>query len=128
MGLQVKDYAKRYVACRAVYLHTIAYNDTALRFYTNNGFQRIERIKDFYEVKDNNEGKETGPAPKMYDAYLLAYWGCGSASNPGPSKHVWTGTLSGFLGQALHNLTRGVLAPCMQVPTSWSSLFKASSD
>ena len=37
--------------CRAVYLHTIDYNDAAIHMYTSNGFKHIATRKDFYYIR-----------------------------------------------------------------------------
>lgn len=36
--------------CGGIYLHVIAYNESAIRFYERLGFYRVEEIPDYYEI------------------------------------------------------------------------------
>ncbi|CAN6461020.1 unnamed protein product [Victoria cruziana] len=59
---EVMNYASSIPACRAVYLHVIAYNRPAILFYRRMAFRCLRRLPCFYCI--NNE---------HFDAYLYAY-------------------------------------------------------
>ncbi|KAF3792941.1 Histone acetyltransferase [Nymphaea thermarum] len=59
---EVINYASSIPACRAVYLHVIAYNRPAILFYRRMAFRCLRRLPYFYYINDQH-----------FDAYLYAY-------------------------------------------------------
>jgi len=66
---EVIHYASRISTCRAVYLHVISYNQSAIHFYQKNMFHCLRRLHNFYCI----EGR-------YYDAYLYVYYVNGGRS------------------------------------------------
>jgi ribosomal protein S18 acetylase RimI-like enzyme len=66
---EVIHYASRISTCRAVYLHVISYNQSAIHFYQKNMFHCLRRLHNFYCI----EGR-------FYDAYLYVYYVNGGRS------------------------------------------------
>ena len=60
---EVIQYANQLPSCRAVYLHVIAYNRSAITFYQKNMFQCLRKLHNFYCI----EGQ-------YHDAYLYVYY------------------------------------------------------
>ena len=61
--------ASRERMCEVAYLHVIAHDGGALRFYRANGFKTLRRLRDFYLLP---EGAGPVPGERRYDAYLMA--------------------------------------------------------
>ena len=53
------NYVVYFPFCRAMYLHVIDGNFSAIKFYEKNGLIRAKKIKDFYQIDD-----------KKYDSYV----------------------------------------------------------
>ncbi|KAF5189509.1 N-acetyltransferase protein [Thalictrum thalictroides] len=70
---EVIKYASTIPSCRAVYLHVIAYNRTAICFYKKLSFQCVRRLRDFYYIKGQH-----------YDSYLFVYYVNGGQSPCSP--------------------------------------------
>lgn len=60
---RVIDFASDSAACRAVYLHVIAYNRDAILFYQKNLFRCLRRLPAFYAIDGHS-----------YDAFLYVYY------------------------------------------------------
>lgn len=56
--------------CRAVYLHVIEYNLTALSLYRRNKFEELAVLRNFYFI---GTGRQPDPDRNSYDAYLYAF-------------------------------------------------------
>ncbi|KAJ7519348.1 hypothetical protein O6H91_20G035200 [Diphasiastrum complanatum] len=67
--LEVIEYASSLPTCRAVYLHVISYNRSAILFYKKNSFQSLRRLINFYYINGHH-----------YDAYLYIYYVNGGRS------------------------------------------------
>ncbi|XP_071732138.1 histone acetyltransferase MCC1-like [Rutidosis leptorrhynchoides] len=63
--------------CRAVYLHVISYNNSAIHLYQKMSFLCIRRLHDFYYINGQH-----------YDAYLFIYYVNGSRSPCSPLELV----------------------------------------
>ncbi|XP_010276866.1 PREDICTED: histone acetyltransferase MCC1-like [Nelumbo nucifera] len=74
---EVIKYASNIPTCRAVYLHVIAYNDPAIRFYQKMMFKCIQRLSNFYYIKGQH-----------YDSYLFLYYINGGRSPCSPLELV----------------------------------------
>lgn len=59
------------LGCRAVFLHVITYNDTALRLYARHGFHCAARLPHFYVI---NSGRQADPSRTRYDAFLYVVY------------------------------------------------------
>ncbi|KAL5721979.1 N-terminal methionine N(alpha)-acetyltransferase NatF [Ranunculus cassubicifolius] len=70
---EVIKYASSIPSCRAVYLHVISYNNSAICFYKKMSFQCIRRLADFYFIKGQH-----------YDSYLFVYYVNGARSPCSP--------------------------------------------
>ncbi|KAH7415000.1 hypothetical protein KP509_14G022800 [Ceratopteris richardii] len=60
---RVLEYAETIPTCRAVYLHVILYNLSAINFYEKNSFRCLQRLHNFYIINE-----------QTYDAYLYIYY------------------------------------------------------
>ncbi|KAH9305152.1 hypothetical protein KI387_009556, partial [Taxus chinensis] len=60
---EVIEYALSIPSCRAVYLHVISYNQSAIHFYKKNSFQCLRKLQNFYYINGCH-----------YDAYLYVYY------------------------------------------------------
>lgn len=60
---EVIEYASSIPSCRAVYLHVISYNQSAILFYKKNSFQCLRKLQNFYYINGYH-----------YDAYLYVYY------------------------------------------------------
>eukprot|EP00246_Nothoceros_aenigmaticus_P018622 TRINITY_DN981_c0_g1_i2.p1 TRINITY_DN981_c0_g1~~TRINITY_DN981_c0_g1_i2.p1 ORF type:complete len:261 (+),score=30.99 TRINITY_DN981_c0_g1_i2:308-1090(+) len=60
---EVTEYAKTITSCRAVYLHVISYNKTAILFYEKNSFYSLRKLRNFYYINGH-----------YYDAYLYVFY------------------------------------------------------
>lgn len=65
----VTNYAASIPTCRAVYLHVISYNHSAIYFYKKNSFQCLRRLRNFYYINGRH-----------YDSYLYIYFVNGGRS------------------------------------------------
>lgn len=66
---KVIKYASSIPTCRAVYLHVISYNTTAIKFYKKMSFKCLERLPGFYFINGQH-----------YDSYLFVYYVNGGRS------------------------------------------------
>ncbi|KAG6605149.1 Histone acetyltransferase MCC1, partial [Cucurbita argyrosperma subsp. sororia] len=66
---KVVKYASGMPTCRAVYLHVISYNSTAINFYTKMSFKCLQRLPSFYFING-----------RRYDSYLFVYYVNGGRS------------------------------------------------
>lgn len=66
---KVLEYASSIPVCRAVYLHVISYNLTAIQFYEKNSFRCLQKLQNFYYITGCH-----------YDAYLYIYYVNGGRS------------------------------------------------
>ncbi|XP_042491454.1 histone acetyltransferase MCC1 isoform X2 [Macadamia integrifolia] len=76
---KVIEYASSIPTCRAVYLHVIAYNEPAIRFYKKTSFKCVRRLPDFYYIRGQH-----------YDSYLFVYYVNGGRSSCSPLEIVTT--------------------------------------
>eukprot|EP01018_Ginkgo_biloba_P031690 Gb_12740 [translate_table: standard] len=60
---EVIEYASSIPSCRAVYLHVISYNQSAILFYKKNSFRCLRKLENFYYINGHH-----------YDAYLYIYY------------------------------------------------------
>lgn len=60
---EVVEYAASIASCRAVYLHVISYNKTAILFYEKNAFHALRKLRNFYYING-----------QYYDAYLYVFY------------------------------------------------------
>ncbi|KAF9598720.1 hypothetical protein IFM89_031388 [Coptis chinensis] len=70
---EVVKYASSLLSCRAVYLHVIAYNNSAICFYQKMSFQCVRRLASFYYINGQH-----------YDSYLFVYYVNGGRSPCSP--------------------------------------------
>ncbi len=47
-----REAAKEFPACRVYYLHVIASNKAAVRFYEKNGYKSTQLIKNYYRIEE----------------------------------------------------------------------------
>ncbi|KAG7010991.1 Histone acetyltransferase MCC1 [Cucurbita argyrosperma subsp. argyrosperma] len=66
---KVIKYASSIPTCRAVYLHVISYNSTAIKFYKKMSFKCLRRLSGFYFINGQH-----------YDSYLFVYYVNGGRS------------------------------------------------
>ncbi|CAM6088209.1 unnamed protein product [Calypogeia fissa] len=66
---KVIQHATSLPTCRAVYLHVISYNNSAIYFYKKNSFQCMRRLRNFYYINGRH-----------YDSYLYIYFVNGGRS------------------------------------------------
>ncbi|BBN10460.1 histone acetyltransferase MCC1 [Marchantia polymorpha subsp. ruderalis] len=66
---EVIEYATSLPSCRAVYLHVISYNHSAIFFYKKNSFQCLRKLRNFYYINGHH-----------YDSYLYIYYVNGGRS------------------------------------------------
>ncbi|KAF6265029.1 hypothetical protein COO60DRAFT_1697924 [Scenedesmus sp. NREL 46B-D3] len=69
------------VACRALFLHVIAYNTQAMALYTMQGFACVARLSRFYYI---STGRQPDPSTQVYDAYLYVQYVGGAAGMATP--------------------------------------------
>ncbi|KAL2636336.1 hypothetical protein R1flu_007815 [Riccia fluitans] len=81
---EVIEYATSLASCRAVYLHVISYNHSAIYFYRKNSFQCLRKLRNFYYINGHH-----------YDSYLYIYYVNGGRS-PCSAIDMFT-TASGFV-------------------------------
>lgn len=70
---EVIKYASGIVNCKAVYLHVIAYNQPAIKFYQKMLFKLVRRLPMFYYIKGQH-----------FDSYLFVYYINGGRSPCSP--------------------------------------------
>ncbi|KAJ4950457.1 hypothetical protein NE237_027289 [Protea cynaroides] len=76
---KVIEYASCIPTCQAVYLHVIAYNEPAIRFYQKMSFMCARRLQNFYYIQGQH-----------YDSYLFLYYVNGGQSPCSPLEIVTT--------------------------------------
>ncbi|KAL3689301.1 hypothetical protein R1sor_015610 [Riccia sorocarpa] len=81
---EVIEYATSLASCRAVYLHVISYNHSAIYFYKKNSFQCLRKLRNFYYINGHH-----------YDSYLYIYYVNGGRS-PCSAMDMFTAA-SGFV-------------------------------
>ncbi|KAG0472999.1 hypothetical protein HPP92_014856 [Vanilla planifolia] len=74
---EVIKYASRIASCRAVYLHVIAYNQPAIRFYQKMMFMLARRLPKFYYINGQH-----------YDSFLFVYYVNGGRSPCSPMEAI----------------------------------------
>ncbi|KAK4384738.1 Histone acetyltransferase MCC1 [Sesamum angolense] len=74
---EVIKYASNLSTCRAVYLHVISYNNSAILLYKKMSFQCVRRLYNFYFINGQH-----------YDSYLFVYYVNGSRSPCSPLELV----------------------------------------
>ncbi|KAL0403927.1 UNVERIFIED_CONTAM: Histone acetyltransferase MCC1 [Sesamum radiatum] len=70
---EVIKYASNLSTCRAVYLHVISYNNSAILLYKKMSFQCVRRLYNFYFINGQH-----------YDSYLFVYYVNGGRSPCSP--------------------------------------------
>ncbi|XP_049937006.1 histone acetyltransferase MCC1 isoform X2 [Nymphaea colorata] len=96
---EVIKYASSLPECKAVYLHVIDYNESAILFYKKMNFRCLRRLPSFYYINSQH-----------FDAYLYVYYVNGGRSpqsaleNP-RSKPSKTHSISKFICHVLHKVT-----------------------
>lgn len=74
---EVIKYASSMPNCRAVYLHVISYNNSAIHLYQKMSFHCVRRLQSFYFINGRH-----------YDAYLFIYYVNGARSPCSPLELV----------------------------------------
>eukprot|EP00899_Mesostigma_viride_P002409 jgi/Mesvir1/12169/Mv00413-RA.1 len=86
------EYARSLKSCRAVYLHTIEYNESAMNLYEKLHFQRLQHLQDFYFI-----------ATQHYAAFLYIRYVNGG--HPPRTLIDWISSAVRTVGGKLRSLT-----------------------